>query len=358
MTNLTFLTNEQCHELEVLKKRGLKAKMTDFSKLLSGFDHPTLVDDQREYWTKTADQIDVNGKYTDKVWLFGNQIASTTKGARPVLQLSSSDIQINGRKRASDGILEVEYGYYPQQAVSKEMQQSLESAYRAGIVSKTGNEYTTDTARGYDENDRGFAPWSHAEFQLDGKRYVRLIVKNISDRTPVRLSNGETYIGDHPVWIEVAPVKWLVDEKTGIMLTDRLIFSGVKFNDRNDDYDFERSNIKAFMDTYLSKELEQSREIGKAYEPSQRMTETTTTETLIGDSADSRYFVPEYYEDLTLEELEKIERDLLEEYERKMQVLAYEERRTNLFSEIKEVTGKIKDAETKIKTNTIQKPNK
>lgn len=40
MSNLTFLTQEQCfgiEELDILKKRGERAAMTDFSILLGGF---------------------------------------------------------------------------------------------------------------------------------------------------------------------------------------------------------------------------------------------------------------------------------------------------------------------------------
>ena len=61
-------------------------------------------------------------------------------GARPALPFSSiSSIPTNGEsgKRAKDGVLEVEYGYYPQKAVSRDMQERLERAYRSGNISKT-----------------------------------------------------------------------------------------------------------------------------------------------------------------------------------------------------------------------------
>ena len=46
-----------------------------------------------------------------------------------------------------------------------------------------------------------------------------------------QLSNGESYrIGDN-VWVEVQPVKWLVDERAKVMITDKLIFSGVQSYD-------------------------------------------------------------------------------------------------------------------------------
>ena len=45
------------------------------------------------------------------------------------------------------------------------------------------------------------------------------------------------------------------------MLTDKLIFAGVQFNHTKDYHteDFDKTDIKTFMDKYLSKELEQTK---------------------------------------------------------------------------------------------------
>ena len=48
MKNLTFLTNKQCEELDILKKRGTNAAMTDFSILLGGW-----VQGDTDYWLIT-----------------------------------------------------------------------------------------------------------------------------------------------------------------------------------------------------------------------------------------------------------------------------------------------------------------
>ena len=46
------------------------------------------------------------------------------------------------------------------------------------------------------------------------------------------------------------------------MLTQKLIFSGVQFNNTRDYHtaNFDKTDIKTFMDKYLSRDLEQSRE--------------------------------------------------------------------------------------------------
>ena len=205
-----------------------------------------------------------------------------TFGIRPALLFSSiSSIPRNEgslpQKRKQSGLLEIEYGYYPQKAVSKDMQQILESAYKLNRIAKTGNEYITDSVRS-DEQLEGFSPKHHMEFELDGKRYIRVEANNDDKYIPFKLSNGESYKYGDPVWVEVQPVKWLIDEEQKIMLTDKIILAGLQYCNGIECRPFEESDIKVFLDTYLSKELEQSREIGKVNEPSQRITMRGTSE--------------------------------------------------------------------------------
>lgn len=278
MSNLTFLTQEQCFEsekLDILKKRGTKAAITDFSILLGGWiDSDTYYlhidgDDSLEgrtgyYWTKSEDVSNALAVNADGS-RFGEYVRLRNGGARPALPFSSiSSIPTNGvsgaPKRARDGVLEVEYGYYPQKAVSRDMQEKLERAFERRSLSRTGKKYTTDS-RKYYENDEVFSPKQHEEFQLDGKRYVRVEANSCFQDDEFKLSNGESYRDGDTVWVEVAPVKWLVDESAKMMLTDKLIFAGVQFKHTSDYHteDFDRTDIKTFMDRYLSKELEQSR---------------------------------------------------------------------------------------------------
>ena len=152
------------------------------------------------------------------------------------------------------------------------MQEKLERAFKRGSLSKTGKKYTTDS-RKLKEHDEVFSPKQHEEFQLDGKRYVRVEAKYCYSE--FKLSNGESYRNGDPVWVEVSPVKWLVDERAKMMLTDKLIFAGVQFDHKRNYHteDFDKTDIKTFMDRYLSKELEQSRETIEVGEQSEEMPE-------------------------------------------------------------------------------------
>ncbi|MBO5138227.1 MAG: AAA family ATPase [Bacilli bacterium] len=161
--------------------------------------------------------------------------------------------------RGKNDVLEVEYGYYPQNAVAKNMQIELESALNRGQLNKTGNKYTTDSRR-YNEYDTTFQKQHHEEYEYKGKRFVRVKANSFFGDQEFTLSNKEKYKDGSYVWIEVKPIKWLVDEKAHIMLAEQLIFSGVQFN-RTRNYhtsDWENTDIKEFMDKYLSKDIVQN----------------------------------------------------------------------------------------------------
>ena len=283
MSGFTFLTKEQCFEsdkLDILEKRGTKAAITDFSILLGGWvtrdisylhidGDSSLEGRSGYYWTKSDDKDnDASGVLASGTG-YDYNVLERNRGARPALPFSSiSSIPTNGvsgaPKRARDGVLEVEYGYYPQKAVSRDMQEKLERAFQRRSLSRTGKKYTTDS-RKYDEYNEEFSPKQHEEFQLDGKRYVRVEANSCFDGGEFKLSNGESYKDGDPVWVEVSPVKWLVDERAKMMLADKLIFAGVQFKHTRDYHtkDFDRTDIKTFMDTYFARELVQSRGIGQ-----------------------------------------------------------------------------------------------
>ena len=273
MSDFTFLTEEQCFgndKLDILKKRGTKAAITDFSILLGAYVSDYHIDNDSSlegrtgyYWTKSDDGDNDARVVDDDGSRDYNDVYKRGGGARPVLPFSSiSSIPTNGEsgKRARDGVLEVEYGYYPQKAVSRDMQDRLERAYKSGTISKTRNSYTTDS-RKYNAYDEKFLAKQHEEYEYNGKRYVRVEANSDFEWGEIQLSNGESYRDGDNVWVEVQPVKWLVDERAKVMITDKLIFSGVQFNYTRNYHtrDFDKTDIKTFMDRYLSRDLEQSR---------------------------------------------------------------------------------------------------
>ena len=290
MSDFTFLTEEQIfgsNQIDVIKKRGTKAAISDFSVLLGGWVSDYHVDNDSSlkgrtgyYWTKSDDGDNDARVVYDNGRRDYCSVYKRYCGARPALPFSSiSNIPTNGEsgKRARDGVLEVEYGYYPQKAVSRDMQERLERAYRSSSISKTGNSYTTDSVA-YDDYDTAFQPQTHQEYEYNGKRYVRVEANSYYDGNNFTLSNGEQYRDGDNVWVEVEPVKWLVDERARMMITENLIFAGVQFNKKRNykTRNFDRTDIKRFMDRYLSRDLVQSRGIGQQSQT--RATSTTRNE--------------------------------------------------------------------------------
>ncbi len=266
MNELTLLEESQIFgdkALDVIKKRGTKAAITDFAILLGGYvsnkyyvDYTRTLDKRTGwYWTKTDDQdndarvVNIGGDSNN------NYVNKRTVGVRPALPFSSvQSIPTNGVSgRSKDGIFEVEYGYYPRSAAPKNIQDKLEDTFLALRLNKNNNAYITDSIMCYDY-DEVFCPKVHAEYEYNGKKYVR-VRANSKDEIFI-LSNGETYTRGDYVWVEVEPVKWLVDERSKLMITEEIIVSGIQFkNTRDYKGDFSKTDMKEFMDKYLSKEM-------------------------------------------------------------------------------------------------------
>ncbi len=290
MDDFTFLTKEQCFgddKLDILRKRGTKAAITDFSILLGG-NVASLYhidsDDPLEgrtgyYWNKSDDEDNDARVVYENGSRDCHNVTRRDGGARPALSFSKvGSIPTNGvsGKRAKDGILEVEYGYYPQKAVSKDMQEILEELYKKASISRTGKGYTTDSKK-YDDYDKKIEPKRHDEYQYNGKKYVRVEVNSYFDGAEFQLSNGEKYRDGDYVWVEISPVKWWVDEKAKIMITEKLIFSGVQFNHERNYHteDFDKTDIKKFMDDYFANDLVQSIDIIKQTDIDEKETSET-----------------------------------------------------------------------------------
>ena len=265
MLDLTFLTKEQIfgdNKLEILKKYGTRCAITDFSILLGGFvssdyytsEGNTLKNRTGWWWTKSSDGDDVQVVCTStngsRYW---DRVHKRDGGARPALPYSSiQSISSNG-VRGKSGIKEIEYGEYPQTIVDENYSSELESAYNNRNLRTTGKTYTTDSVR-YQDTDTSFRARTHTEYEYNGSKYIRFV--GDSNCAGKFLSDGRTIKTGQAYWVRVEPITWLVDERANIALSKKLIFSGVQFKNRRDyKGDFDRTDIKQFMDNYFSKEI-------------------------------------------------------------------------------------------------------
>ena len=271
MFDFTFLTEEQIFDnvqLDIIKKYGTKCAITDFSILLGGYvsvDYYTSEGNSKKdrtgwWWTLTPYDNDarvVNGN-GNRSWF---NVYKRSGGARPALPYSSIfSIPSNG-VRGGNGILEIEYGEYPQTIVLEDFARTLESAYLNRTINQTGKSYTTDSVK-YQNSDTPFQARTHIEYEYNGRKYIRFVAdSNCSGQV---LSDGRTIQEGSSYWLEVEPIKWMLDERTNIALSKKLIFSGVQFNkESNYNGDFSTTDIKKFMDEYFSKEIMLASEINK-----------------------------------------------------------------------------------------------
>ena len=178
---------------------------------------------------------------------------------RPAVKLKN--IPDTCKRNPINGVLETEYGAYPQTVVPKQMQKEIESAYLRNELEHTGCAYTVDGAPRYDYSEP-FDRTILLEYEYQGEKYV-CVRPCLNDCATV--STGDTYYENHFVWVKVEPVKWLIDEKQKIMFTEKLIVSGIQFNllFGTDKIPFKNTELKKFMDTYLAKEILQHPTLSK-----------------------------------------------------------------------------------------------
>ena len=264
MNNFTFLTDEQIfgnNQLDIISRYGTKCAITDFSILLGGYvtsyyytsEGNTRKDRTGWWWTKSSDgdnDARVVGPNDNKNW---SNVDLRYGGARPALPYSSIQSISSHGVRGANGIKEIEYGEYPQTIVDENYSRELERAYNNRSLRTTGKNYTTDSVR-YQDTDTSFRARTHTEYEYNGSKYIRF-VGDLNCEGEV-LSDGRTIETGQAYWVRVEPITWLVDERANIALSKKLIFSGLQFkNHRDYKGDFDRTDIKQFMDNYFSKEI-------------------------------------------------------------------------------------------------------
>ena len=258
--------NSNESQLEVIRKYGTKAAITDLCVLTGSYLWKETIDEDRSltgrtswFWTRSDDGDN------DVIAVIRRGYRSFTyryyrHGAvRPALQSSVIFSQISpNRVRGYNGTEEVEYGEYPQNAADSKMQNILESEYNRGM-NKTGRSYTFVSVK-YNDFDTGLKPVTYEEYEYQGKKYIRIKANPDFCGNKFKLSNGVEYRDGDYVWVEVSPVKWLIDDRTGILISKKGLVSGIRFLDRNQKYkgDFSKTEMKEYLDRYMSKELFQT----------------------------------------------------------------------------------------------------
>ena len=213
------------------------------------------------YWTQNISGNEKIGCINNKGEMVPTSSFLRRGTIRPVL--SSTELLTNGtlkRDTTITGVDIVEFGEYPQYAAPSSMQQILEVQFHKGLIhkelKKTGNTYTFDDNKNPDYYYK-FMPVTYDEYEYGGKKYIRIKAQAYKDC--FELSNGIKYLNDNHVWVEVTPVKWLVDNKNGLLISTRGLASGIRYAGNGaPDLKYSTSEMKEYLDKYMLHDLTQN----------------------------------------------------------------------------------------------------
>lgn len=260
--DFTFLDEDQIwgyDALEVMERYGTKVAPTDLAVILGA--HMTDGDDRTSEGDLTCASLSASSDedvyYVCCVNLEGNKSWGYTNGrkvsARPALPPSEAS-KISPRKtRVLSGIRVAEYGEYPQTVADEHTRRRLESLYISKSLRPTGKSYTFDSV-GLTDYDTAFSAISYREYEMDGKRYIRILGSPADEDS--KLSTGERVEEGEPYWVQVQPIEWLMD-RSGTMVAKKCLFAGIQFDTKSPyDDDFSKTFMKHYLDIYFAKEME------------------------------------------------------------------------------------------------------
>lgn len=181
---------------------------------------------------------------------------------RPVIE--SEEIYEALRKKATTdekGRLMVEFGEYPQWQVNKETRNSLEDLEY--ILYPTGRTFTIYEKPLY-------------EYAYNGRKLIKVKfkIKEASDSKYTldaglnsrKLSGGYgQYFNGDSVWVEVLPVRWIIDDKNKRLIAESALVSGVSYDAI---YDFMNNTMirDMFQSLLITPQVKTSNPIGDVME--------------------------------------------------------------------------------------------
>ena len=260
--DLTLLNTEQIcgsSRLEILKRYGISAMGTDLITLLGGYlnekSHvsvPSIANTCGSYWLSPF-VYDNGERYSlYSISPEGNldlPIETNCKlMIRPVLHLPLEELK---KLKIEKNDWDITYTYfleYPQFVVDKEKNDLLEEKYQQGDLVSTGKEYTFN-----EYFQCGYFNLSKCpEYFYDKEKYVRVwILANGG----CELSRGEKLECGKPYFVKVSPIKWLYDEPTGLLISERGLVSGVRFDMGPMFESVEDSELSQYISNYLAYEM-------------------------------------------------------------------------------------------------------
>lgn len=284
MENLMIPKKEQIFgecRLKPIEKRGTAAFITDYAILNGGhysIDDNTLKNNG-SYFLNYYEKIKNHGilNYVDEFGGIERGYITKGVGIRPILNFSEICRSYPNLKieTASDGVPEVLFGEYLQTAadidmqnelnnimlvnqlsVTKEKREELKEIMGLEEIIKTDYSYTRNTYR-YNH----FYPETIPVYEYRKRKFAKVVANTMFfNNCNFELENLEEYKNGDAVWVEEQPIKWLVSEKEDVMISEKIIQAGIRF-DKDDCLmymcipQYYQTEMKKYTDKYLEKEI-------------------------------------------------------------------------------------------------------
>lgn len=233
------------------RKILLKTNITDYAILLGTWLKKTRYEEEKEICngevlgemlmldeTRKIDFHVLEYPFSSELYHVNN-IGAAYYGIKPVFNFDTFPINdITSSCFIDDNIMTVNYGEYPQNIVTDDLSRILEKEFNSNSLDKTRKQYTAF------DNDMNKIKYD--EYLYKNKKYVRIVGYKPSNEG--YLSNGKLFEVNVPYWIEVEPIKFIVDTVKNIVISDKIILSSVPVASSYDD-------TRDFENTFLSKYL-------------------------------------------------------------------------------------------------------
>ena len=224
------------YQLEVLKKHS-KICCTDLVKLMGG---------SKSFWTKTSDFgcVIVIDPYNSHDYYTSEYSDNKNFSIRPVIKLPGRVDKVFPGIEFKYSFYDynyVELGEYPQDICFRFFDNSLEELQKTNSIMETG--------RTYHINNQDYKEYKFP----DGTKAIYYKV-DLEDRNFISVNGMYDFINGSYVWVEVSPVKWLVD-KTDTLISEYGLLSGVRFNKDSYDGNFENTEMYSFLNNVMFKDM-------------------------------------------------------------------------------------------------------
>ena len=179
------------------------------------------------------DGVSINYFLSDFAYVdrFGRGEDCSNCAVRPVLLLEEGDVELLEHRAEDEGLVTVEFGRFPYQVLDESLRELAGREYKRGALPKAGFDIT-------------IAGKACPVYRLGAKEIICVNFADGGVNGFVRLSDATVVAEGEDVFLEMRPVRWLYDEKAGLLVSCMALFAG-----------YEREAAAEYLDAAFLEEL-------------------------------------------------------------------------------------------------------